>query len=127
MILDTSAIVAILEGEPEAAEFATLIESAGRVRISAATVLEASIVLGRERQEVLDDFLATAGAVVEPVDDIQLRIARGAHVTYGRSSGSPARLNYGDCFTYALAAAVDEPLLFKGNDFRHTDVRAAAR
>ena len=126
MILDTSAIVAILEDEPEAARFATLIESALHVRISVATVLEASIVLGAARQQILDEFLATVSAVVEPVDTAQLAAARRAHLRYGRRSGSPARLNYGDCFSYALAMTMDLPLLFKGNDFVHTDVIPAA-
>lgn len=127
MILDTSAIIAILQGEPEAAQFAELIESAPRVHISAATALEASIVLGRSRQHLLDAFLTTAGAVVEAVDAEQLAIARGAHSRFGRGSGSPARLNYGDCFSYALAKALDAPLLFTGEDFVHTDVRLVAR
>lgn len=126
MILDTSAIVAILQDEPEAAVFAALIESAGRVHISAATVLEASIVLGGQRQRLLDDFLATARAAVEPVDEEQLRIARRAYLQYGRRSGSPARLNYGDCFSYALATVFGAPLLSKGADFIHTDVTSAS-
>ncbi|HLR96051.1 MAG TPA: type II toxin-antitoxin system VapC family toxin [Jiangellaceae bacterium] len=126
MILDTSAIVAILQGEPEAEEFAALIEGADRLLISAATALEASIVLGRARQEVLDEFRTTAGAQVEPVDAVQLSIARDGYQRYGRGSGSAARLNFGDCFSYALAIATDLPLLFKGSDFVHTDVRVAA-
>lgn len=126
MILDTSAIVAILEGEPEAAKFAGLIESADRVHISTATVLEASLVLGAARQQVLDDFLVEARVVAAVVDEKQLAVARQAHLRFGRGSGSPARLNYGDCFSYALAKAWDRPLLFKGDDFGHTDVAVAA-
>lgn len=122
MILDTSAVVAILQGEPEAEALAALIESVDRVHISTATVVEASLVLGGARQQVLDDFLASAGAVVVPFDETQVAIARRAHLRYGRGSGSPARLNYGDCFSYALAMASDRPLLFKGRDFTHTDV-----
>ncbi|MDN5764143.1 MAG: type II toxin-antitoxin system VapC family toxin [Microlunatus sp.] len=122
MILDTSAVVAILQGEPEAEALAGLIESVDRVHISTATVVEASLVLGGARQQVLDDFLASAGAVVVPFDETQVAIARRAHLRYGRGSGSPARLNYGDCFSYALAIASDRPLLFKGSDFTHTDV-----
>jgi ribonuclease VapC len=126
MILDTSAIVAILQGEPEAAEFAALIEAEPAVRISAATVLEASIVLGAKRQTLLDDFIDTARASIVPVDTAQLSLARRAHLQYGRGSGSPAKLNYGDCFAYALAIVSGRQLLFKGDDFSHTDVVPAA-
>lgn len=122
MILDTSAVVAVLQLEPEAEQFAGLIESVPDVRISAATVLEASLVLGRSRQRLLDQFLEEAGAVVVPVDERQLAIAREAHLRFGRGSGATARLNYGDCFSYACAIALDEPLLFKGDDFGQTDV-----
>lgn len=127
MILDTSAIVAILQGEPEAGAFAAMIESRDDVRISAATVLEASIVLGSRRQRVLDEFLVAARAVVEPVDEAQATLARQAYLRFGRRSGSSARLNYGDCFSYALARHLGQPLLFKGGDFGHTDVAAASR
>lgn len=123
--MDTSAVVAILQGEPEAPEFAELIESANRLLISVATVLECSLVLGPARQRLLDDFLAIAGADQVAVDADQLGIARAAHLRFGRESGSPARLNFGDCFPYALAVARSEPLLFKGQDFGHTDVRPA--
>ena len=125
MILDTSAVVAILQGEPEAQRFAGLIESADHVHISTATVLEASLVLGAVRQQVLDAFLGESRAVAVPVDETQLAAARQAHLRYGRGSGSPARLNYGDCFSYALAKTWDRPLLFKGDDFGHTDVAIA--
>ncbi|WP_328591648.1 type II toxin-antitoxin system VapC family toxin [Occultella glacieicola] len=71
---------------------------------------------------MLDEFINIAGGSIEPVDAAQLAIARRAHLQYGRGSGSPARLNYGDCFAYALATATDRPLLYKGNDFSHTVV-----
>lgn len=125
MILDTSAIIAILAGEPEAPELAACIESATEVSVSVATALEASLVCGAARQEDLDEFVATARAVIVDVDADQLDIARVAHLRFGRGSGSPARLNYGDCFSYALAKHLDEPLLFIGDGFTHTDVRAA--
>ncbi|MBA2695701.1 MAG: type II toxin-antitoxin system VapC family toxin [Ornithinimicrobium sp.] len=125
MILDTSAVVAILQAEPEADRFAQLLESADRVHISVATVLEASLVVGPPRQRLLDDFLTIAGAVTVPVDDDQLALARTAHLRFGRGSGSSARLNFGDCFAYALAQVTGEELLFKGDDFGHTDVRSA--
>ena len=126
MILDSSAVVAVLQGEPEAEQFARLIEAATEVAISAATVVELSLVLGASRQDVLDEFLAIACAEVVPVDVDQVALARRAGVVFGRGSGSAARLNYGDCFSYALAMVFGRPLLFKGDDFRHTDVTIAA-
>lgn len=126
MILDSSAVVAVLQGEPEAEQFARLIEAAGDVAISAATVVELSLMLGASRQDVLDEFLEIACAEVVPVDIGQVALARRAGVVFGRGSGSPARLNYGDCFSYALATALGRPLLCKGDDFRHTDVTLAA-
>ena len=97
MIVDTSAVVAILQAEPEAERFAELIESARGVHLSVATVLEASLVVGASRQRLLDDFLTIAAAVRVSVDDQQLAQTRSAHLRFGRSSGSPARLNVGDC------------------------------
>ncbi len=125
MILDTSAIIGILQAEPEAAALAAAIEDASTVQVSVATVLEASLVLGGSRQDILDEFLEVAGAELVPVDGTQLVAARAAHLSYGRGSGSPARLNYGDCFSYALAVTGAEPLLFVGEDFHHTDVAPA--
>lgn len=125
MILDSSAVVAILRGEPEAEAFRTLIESADTVAISAASVVELSLVVGPDRQEVLDRFLAVAGAVIEPVDGEQVAAARRAAMRFGRGSGSAAKLNFGDCFAYALAAVAGQPLLCKGDDFVHTDLELA--
>ena len=125
MILDSSAVVAILRGEPEAEAFRTLIESADTVAISAASVVELSLVVGPDRQEVLDRFLAVAGAVIEPVDGEQVAVARRAAMRFGRGSGSAAKLNFGDCFAYALAAVAGQPLLCKGDDFVHTDLELA--
>lgn len=125
MILDTSALIAILRMEPEAEHFAALIEQADEVGISAASVLEASLVVGHAGQADLDRLLATINPTRHVVDEVQLTIARSAALRYGRGSGSPARLNYGDCFSYALAMASGRPLLFKGDDFVHTDVAVA--
>ena len=125
MILDTSAVIAILSDEPEAPELAQLIEAAPSVRISAATVVESSLVRGPTRQTDLDDFLAEAAAIITPVDEEVTQLAREGHLRFGRGSGSPARLNYGDCFSYALARQEDDALLFTGNDFTHTDIRSA--
>lgn len=124
MILDTSAIVAILNNEDDAPAIAAALEEAMVVRVSVATVLEASLVAGPQRQSHLDDLLEVVGAEIVPVDLAQLRAAREAHLRFGRGSGSPARLNFGDCFSYALAKTSDQTLLFRGEDFPHTDVRA---
>ena len=122
MIIDTSAIVAILAGEEDAAELAHLIESVDEPWIAAGTVLEASLVLGSRRQGLLDDFLDIANARVIAFDEEQLTLAREAHLRFGRGSGSPARLIYGDCFAYACAKVLGVALLYKGNDFADTDL-----
>ena len=127
MIIDSSAIVAVINDEPEAAELVRVVEARGHVQVSAATLLETSIVLGGARHEHLDRWLSRAGVEIVPFDAEQARIARRAYVAYGKGSGSPARLNYGDCFSYALAKASGRPLLFKGDDFGHTDVESAYR
>ena len=122
MILDSSAVVAVMREEAELESFTDLIEQAPMVAISAATVVEASLVLGSSRHRDLDEWLDALGADVIALDLEQARIAREAHATYGRGSGSPARLNLGDCFSFALAKTTGRPLLFKGGDFEHTDV-----
>lgn len=126
MIVDTSAAVAMLRGEPEADPFVEAMDSAAVVRMSVASVLELAIVTTSSGPEIVDAFLDDMGIQVLPVDAEQLRWARHAHEHYGRGSGSPARLNFGDCFAYAAAKATGEPLLFKGDDFVHTDVLVAA-
>ena len=125
MILDSSAIVAILRDEPERPAFSSAIDTAATTLISAATVLESSIVIGRTRHEDLDDLLSDGDVVVVPFDVDHARLAREAYVRFGKRSGSPAQLNFGDCMAYALAKATGEPLLFKGDDFTHTDVTPA--
>lgn len=129
VIVDTSAIIAILQDEPEAAAFATVADAAAQCRISAANFLEAAIVIDGRRDPIasrrLDDLLAELRMVIEPVTEAQARIARQAYRDFGRGSGHPARLNYGDCFAYALARDRGEPLLFKGEDFGHTDIEPA--
>ena len=128
MIVDTSAVIAILRDEPDAAAFARAIEAAGERRISAANFLEAAVVIDGSRDPVasrrLDDLIREAQLLIEPVTEAQARIARDAYRDFGRGSGHPARLNFGDCFAYALARASGEPLLFKGEDLGHTDIRA---
>jgi ribonuclease VapC len=129
VILDTSAIIAILRDEPEAARFAEAIAAAGHRRISAVNYVEAAAVIDSSRDPVasrrFDDLIREAAMTVEPVTKAQARIAREAYRDFGRGSGHPARLNFGDCFAYALAKALAEPLLFKGQDFPHTDVTLA--
>lgn len=125
MIVDSSALIAVLRAEPEADEFAELIVS-GPARISAANWLEASMVAHGERASagvaLLDRLVDEAAIEIEPVSVEQAHRARLAFQRYGRGSGSPARLNFGDCFAYALSSVTGEPLLFKGEDFTHTDV-----
>lgn len=129
MIIDSSAVVAVLRAEPEALTFSTLISEAQVVRISAANYLEAAIVFESSRSRtpgrLFDDFFRAAGVVIEPVTEAQARLAREAFRSFGKGSGHPARLNFGDCFAYALAHTTGEPLLYKGNDFTHTDLKNA--
>ena len=129
VIVDSSSLVAILRDEPDAAVYTSAIENASECRISAATFLETAIVIDGSRDPIasrrLDDLLRAADIAIEPVTEAQAHIARQAYRDYGCGSGHPARLNFGDCFAYALARATGEPLLFKGDDFRHTDIMPA--
>jgi ribonuclease VapC len=125
VILDTSALAAIFFGEPEAALYTQLIHDADRCRISAATFVELSIVIegqiGPEAGRQCDNFLRRAGILIEPVTLDQAHLARQAFLDFGKRR-HPAGLNFGDCFAYALAKASAEPLLFKGEDFKKTDI-----
>lgn len=129
MIVDTSAIMAIVKDEPEAQAFATLLASSPVNRISAATLVETSIVIDRSLPASahgrLDALLDSSAMVIESVTAEHADLARTAHQRFGRGSAHPARLNFGDCFAYALAKATGEPLLYKGDDFGHTDIRSA--
>jgi ribonuclease VapC len=128
VIVDSSALIAILTDEPEGDAFLHAL-SAGGGRLSAASYLESGIVADRSSDprlgRKLDALLVEADITIEPVTPHQARIARAAHRDFGRGSGSPARLNLGDCFAYALAVDRNEPLLYKGDDFAHTDIRSA--
>ena len=130
MVLDSSAIIAILLKEPEAIQFAEAIEDSDTTLLSAASLLEASIIiesrLGPEGARDLDLFVYRAEIEIVPVDREQVEIARTAWRKYGKGR-HPAGLNYGDCFSYALAKATGEQLLFKGNDFSGTDLGAPAQ
>ena len=129
MIVDTSAVIAILRREPGHSAFEKILDEANSLHMSAATYLELSIVIDSRRDPAmsreLDDFLDRFSIGIEPVSVEQARIARQAYRDYGRGSGHPANLNFGDCFSYALARDQREPLLFKGDDFAHTDLRSA--
>ena len=128
MILDTSAVVAILYREPEAAAYVQRIHDAEICRISVASYVELSMVienqLGSEGMRQAEPFFRRAGIVVEPVTIDQGELARQAFLDFGKGRHK-AGLNFGDCFSYALAKAMGEPLLFKGNDFGQTDVGVA--
>jgi len=128
MVIDTSALLAILWNEAERRRFNEAIQADPRRLISAATVLEASLVVesrgGEPAGRELDLFLHRARFQVAPVDFEQVEIARAAFRQYGKGR-HPAGLNFGDCFSYALAKAVGEPLLFKGSDFARTDLKPA--
>lgn len=129
MIVDSSALVAILRAEPDAKTLIGKIVASSSNRISAATYLEAAIVIDRDGDPVLsrrlDDFLSEGEIGIAEVTKTQARIARQAYRDFGKGSGHPANLNFGDCFTYALAVEASESLLFKGDDFIHTDIQPA--
>jgi ribonuclease VapC len=125
MVIDTSALLAILLDEPERRAFNEVIEAAESRGMSVATLVELSIVIesrfGAEGLRDLDLFVQHAGIELVPVDLEQAQLARRGFSRFGRGR-HPAGLNYGDCFAYALAVVRGEPLLFKGDDFAHTDV-----
>jgi ribonuclease VapC len=131
MIVDSSAVLAILLGEEDAAVYAGAIESAEECRISAVNWLETAIRIDLSGDPIasnaFDDFMREAGIAVEPVDLEQVQVARNAYRAYGKGTTHPARLNFGDCFAYALAKLASEPLLFKGDDFAKTDLTPAIR
>jgi ribonuclease VapC len=129
MIVDTSAIIAILRDEPEAETFTKAIEGARIRRVSAANYMEAAAVIDGARDPIasrrFDDFFREASFTIDAVTSEQARIAREAYRDFGKGSRHPAQLNFGDCFAYALAKAMREPILFKGQDFSHTDLTPA--
>ncbi|HEY7387843.1 MAG TPA: type II toxin-antitoxin system VapC family toxin [Bryobacteraceae bacterium] len=125
MVIDTSAILAILQREPERRSFVEAIEAASANRMSVASFVESSIVIesryGLEGLHDLDRFISRAGIELIPVDQEQGQLALSAFSRFGKGRHR-AGLNYGDCFSYAAAMSLGEPLLSKGNDFIHTDV-----
>jgi ribonuclease VapC len=128
MIIDTSAIIAILFEQDDAISYAKAITEADSCRISAATFVETAIVVEAQTRNnggrQLDAFIRRAGIVIEPVTEEQAHIARQAFIDFGKGRHA-AGLNYGDCFSYALSKASREPLLFKGKDFAKTDLSPA--
>ncbi len=128
MIIDSSALIAILSNEPDAAQFAKAIQDATIRRLSAASFLETAIVIesrhGPAGGQKFDELVSTAKLMIEPVTAEQAGLARLAFRNFGKGRHA-AGLNFGDCFSYALAQATGEPLLFKGNDFSKTDITPA--
>lgn len=129
MIVETSAVIAILRCEPDADSYIDALSRATDLRMSAGTFLETAIVVDANHDAVLsrrlDDLLEAAPIDVVPVTHQQAQIARQAYRDSGKGSGHRAALNFGDCFAYALARATGDPLLYKGDDFGHTDVADA--
>jgi ribonuclease VapC len=126
LVVDSSALLAIFQDEPEALQVADLLETSPRNVMSVVNVLEAMIVArsrqGAAAEIALSEVMARARIEPFPATTAQLAIARQAHARFGKGSGHPARLNFGDCFAYALAMDLGAPLLFKGEDFTRTDV-----
>jgi ribonuclease VapC len=129
MILDTSAVIAILLEEPEAFRFADIIAEAESCTISAATFVEVSIIVEAIKSDagirLWDSFFREAGIVIEAITEEHARTASQAWSRFGKGR-HPAGLNFGDCFSYALAKNANEPLLFKGDDFAQTDIISAS-
>lgn len=129
MILDTSAIIAILRGEADSAALEGLIAAHETPRMSAATAVEVNAVIVRrlppEKALLVQRLLRAWNVEIVPFDEQQSQLAVRAYTDYGKGSGHRAQLNLGDCFSYALATARNEPLLFVGSDFIHTDVEPA--
>ena len=128
IVVDTSALVAILRNEADAGRFAAAIADADTALVSAATVAETGIVMlgrhGRKGADQVRTLLREGRLQVESVTEEHAELAIDAYDTFGKGRGRKAKLNLGDCFSYALAKATGLPLLFKGGDFTHTDIAA---
>ena len=128
MIVDTSAVVAVILGDPPAEDIDRVLRAAGGARMAAPTYVELGAVVDRRGPNVrrlVEELLDAYRITVEPFGAEEARVAREAYRDFGRGSGHPAALNLGDTFSYALAVHSGEPLLFVGSDFSHTDVRSA--
>lgn len=128
MIVDTSAVIAVLLDEPEGERFAQAMIGAESVQMSAATYVECAIVVDRRTAPAgrirFDRLIRILGIQIVPLTASQAEVAREAYRRFGRGSGHRARLNLGDCYSYALAADSGDPLLFKGEDFSATDIQS---
>lgn len=128
MIVDTSAIIAVLRNESDALEIGEALQQSPICRLSAVTYVEAGVVTDSNRDPVLsrrlDDLIRDVRMRIQAVTETQAQIARHAYRDFGKGRNK-AGLNFGDCFAYALAKEMDEPLLFKGTEFKHTDIEAA--
>ncbi|WP_425475492.1 type II toxin-antitoxin system VapC family toxin [Mesorhizobium quangtriensis] len=131
MAVDTSAIIAVLKDEPDASQLIACIARASQRCISAGSVLECGIVVGAQYGEAglrgMRELCAGLSLEIVPVDADQARMGYETFRRYGRGSRHPANLNFGDCFSYALAKTRNLPLLFKGDDFVHTDIEPALK
>jgi len=128
--VDSSALIAVLKGETERESFIRIMADAEGVMVSAGTYLETSILVDSSHDPLLiqgfTELLTELAVEVIPVTRQSAELARVAYQKYGKQSESGTKLNYGDCFSYALAAETHTPLLYKGNDFGHTDIQPAA-
>ncbi len=131
MIIDSSAILAILLAETDAHAYVNAIAKAYTTRMSAAVYIEVAAKIDSVRSPIasreLDNLIRRSQIIIEDVTAEHAQIAREAYRDFGRGSGHPAKLNFGDSFSYALAKAYDEPLLYKGNDFSKTDIQSALK
>lgn len=129
MIVDSSALIAILRSESDAPAFAAAMERHRERKISAGNYLETAIVMDSERDPVisrrLDDLLEKSEIEIVAVTEMHARLARQAYRDFGRGSGHPAKLNFGDCFAYALAVSTGESILAKGNEFQKAGLKLA--
>jgi ribonuclease VapC len=128
-VVDTSALMAVLRSEPDASLFAEALQTLDPLHMSAGTLLEVGTVVlhkrGMARIPELYSLIAFAGIEIAPVSEAQVHDAIDAYRRFGKCTRHPAQLNFGDCFAYALAKELDQPLLYKGNDLSATDVRSA--
>lgn len=129
IVVDSSVVVAAFRGEPETGDLLRRLSQSGERLMSAANWFEAAMVIeGKEnfgQSREFDELIAALRVTVVPLTPGQARVAREAFKRYGKGRHTKAKLNFGDCFAYALAASLDAPLLFKGKDFAHTDVKRA--
>lgn len=130
MIVDSSALIALIKGEKLAHKISEVLADSQNLFISAGNALEAAIIVDRSADSVasrkFDEIQKISGIAIHPITATHVDIARHAYSEFGKGSGHPAQLNFGDCFAYALAIDRNEPLLCVGDDFRHTDVKIVA-